>query len=92
MIEVWKILHKKEDVDPSTWFNLATENSERETRMTSNPWNFKAQSFKTETRNNFFSVRTLAPWNNLPSEVKSATNINRYDKWQKKTMMCKPEK
>ena len=54
MIEVWKILHNQEDVDPSTWFNLAAENSERETRMTSDPWNLKAQTFKTEVRKNFF--------------------------------------
>ena len=68
MIEVWKILHNQEDVDPSTWFNLATENSERETRMTSDPWNLKAQTFKTEVRKNFFSVRTPTPWNNLPKK------------------------
>ena len=37
MIEVWKTLRHKEDVDPATWFKLASEHSEQETRMSSDP-------------------------------------------------------
>ena len=87
MIEVWKILHHQEDVNPSTWFKLAAENSERETRMSTDPWNIKPQTFKTEIRKHFFSVRTPDPWNSLPKEVKNAKNINSfknsYDNWHK---------
>ena len=72
MIEVWKILHNKEDVDPATWFKLASEHSEQETRMSSDPWNVKIPTSKTEARKHFFSVRTPAKWNNLPREIKSA--------------------
>ena len=60
MIEVWKILDHKEDVDPDT-------NSEQETRMSSDPWN--QPTSKIETRKHFFSVRTPKHWNNLPREI-----------------------
>ena len=38
MIEVWKILHQKDDVNPQTWFKMASE-SDRHTRQSANPWN-----------------------------------------------------
>ena len=75
MIEVWKILHGKEDVNPETWFSLVG-GKERETRINDQQTTLIRPRCKHETRERFFSVRVVDRWNKLPSHVREATTIN----------------
>ena len=86
MIQVWKIVHKYDDSDESTWFSRASENTSRITRSTDVPLNLKEQNFRCEVRRNFFSVRTVKPWNTIPSEIREINSlrlfINKFDEWK----------
>ena len=77
MIQVWKILHQKDDVDPQTWFKMASE-SDRHTRQSSNPWNLSTGTGNNDVRLNFFSIRVVEQWNSLPDSVKSAETMNSF--------------
>ena len=88
MIEVYKILTGKEDVDPKAWFTLAQEGRRAaETRISTGFLNLvKPTMVKAlKLRENFFSVRVVDPWNALPDVVKKAETVNtfkiRYDKF-----------
>lgn len=78
MIEVWKILHGKDDVDSGTWFSLAGEHAQRETRQSSDPLNLVKPRARLDIRQNFFSIRVVDKWNSLPSQIKSAKSINAF--------------
>ena len=79
MIQVWKILHQKDNVDPRIWFNMASD-GERLTRHSASPWNIHKPdvSKSNEVRLNFFSVRVVDKWNNLPESVKSSVSVNNF--------------
>ena len=87
MIEVYKILTGKEDVNPEAWFTLAQEGrTAAETRISKGFLNLIKPTMvkKLQLRENFFSVRVVDPWNALPDVVKKAETVNafknRYDK------------
>ena len=87
MIEVFKILTGKEDVDPGAWFTLAQGGRQAaETRNSKGFLNLiKPVVVKQlQLREKFFSVRVVDPWNVLPDVVKKAETVNtfknRYDK------------
>ena len=77
-----------DDVRPETWFTLANT-VEREgaanTRSTTNNYTIKESWPNTDIRRNFFSLRVIKPWNNLPDQVKSVSTVdsfkNAYDDW-----------
>ena len=75
MIEVWKILHGREDVNPETWFSLVG-GKERETRINDHRTTLIKPRCKHEPREKFFSVRVVERWNALPSRVREAETIN----------------
>ena len=79
MIEVWKILHGEENVDPSTWFRLASDGAARNTRQASvDSLNLKPPPWNGEIRRNFFSVRVVGEWNKLPASVQNSGSINSF--------------
>ena len=57
MIEVWKILHGNEDVNPGTFFTMAAQESTRVTRLSSHPLNIAMPMARLDIRRNFFSLR-----------------------------------
>ena len=75
MIEVWKILNEEEDVKYSTWFTMASDHSMKVTRQSSNPYNILKPKYNSDIRKNFFSVRIVDMWNNLPENVHKAGSI-----------------
>lgn len=84
MIQVWKILHKYDDVEPQTWFRMASE-GDRLTRQSANPWNISRAAATNdvrgkdlEIRTNFFSVRVIEKWNSLPDFVQSSHTMNMF--------------
>ena len=78
MIEVWKLLHGKENVDKSHWFTLASEVAMRPTRQSSAPLAIKPPHWKGEIRRNFFSNRVVEHWNHLPQTLQNSSDINSF--------------
>ena len=69
MIQVWKTLHEKDDVNPETWFTPMSS-SGAVTGLSSDPLNIMkpSRTKNLDIRTNFWTVDT---WNNLPLELKS---------------------
>ena len=79
MIEVYKIMTGKVDVQPSTWFTpLVTRDGAASTRATSGYLNLTVKKGNKEFRQNQFSVRVVPRWNNLPDEVKHQPTLNMF--------------
>ena len=78
MIQTFKIIHSVEDVNPTHWFQLASDHSTRETRQSTDPYNILPKAAKTEIRRNFFSCRVVNEWNKLPASVKNAPSVNTF--------------
>ena len=80
LIEVYKILTGKSNVDLKTWFTLTspTEDSVR-TRTADGFLNLvKPPIPKTDLRNHFFSNRVVSQWNQLPNNIKMAKSITEF--------------
>ena len=77
MIEVYKIMTGKVDVQPSIWFTaLPSREGAAGTRTNTGYLNLSRKKAKTETRLNQFSVRVVSRWNSLPNTVKSQPTLN----------------
>ena len=76
---IFKILHGHSNVDWNLWFtkNVAAIGG-RETRSAADPHSLRMPPSRLELRRNFFSLRVVEKWNNLPSEVKSAQNVKQF--------------
>ena len=74
MSMVYKILTGKEDVDPTEWFEMAT-NSTRATRTAADPLNVRVRHGRLDTRRHFFSVRVTEDWNKVPSDIKKVRTV-----------------
>ena len=77
MIEVWKILHGKEDVDFKTWFSLVDDYHSRTTRLSDSLILAKPKA-KLDIRKYFFSHRVVDRWNALPYKVKNADCLDTF--------------
>ena len=79
MIDTFKILTGKVDVQPSIWFSpLEAREGAASTRATSGPYNLARTEAKSEIRKNQFSVRVVPKWNALPDLVKSQDTLNHF--------------
>ena len=72
MIGVYKLLHEKEDIDHTKFFDL-NPNTTR-----GHPLKLKKKSCKRDVRKHFFSHRVVTPWNNLPEAVVTAPTLNTF--------------
>ena len=73
MIEVYKILHGFEDVDPTKFFTLSNR------RSRGHRWKLeRPDHWRTTMRGNCFSIRVIEPWNNLEEEIVNAPSIKRF--------------
>ena len=78
-IQVWKTLHRKDAVNPETWFTFANQRAAGvPTRLSSDPWNLNLPPYEKEIRKNFWSVRCVDSWNNLPTSLKSASELETF--------------
>ena len=75
LVQTYKILHKVNSVEESTWFTRVSNASGRVTRLSADPLNLSKETCRTELRRNFFSQRVIDKWNTLPSEVKTAPSV-----------------
>ena len=78
MVETFKTVHGINKLDKHTFFEFVAETSERTTRLGQDPLNLKAKRFNTDVRKNFWSVRVVKPWNDLPSDIKHASSLGAF--------------
>ena len=77
MIETYKILTNKVDVNPRTWFTLlSNRDGAAGTRGMSGCLNLERKEAKNNPRLNQFSVRVVSIWNSLPDHIKSQETLN----------------
>ena len=67
-----RILNGLDKVDPSTWFTMRCKSHDRNTRLSSDPLTIATPSSRLALRSNFFSVRVVSQWNQLPLSVRQA--------------------
>ena len=80
MIEVYRILNGYDDIDPRKFFKLSNRTSRGHSLKLQYP-----DHWRTQVRANFFSIRVIKPWNELPSKVVEANSVatfkSNYDKF-----------
>ena len=85
IIQTWKILNSKDQVQENHWFQRYTENQGPETRMSSNSVNLRHKPFRTDIRRHSYGVRVPKIWNDIPMKVRSEVKIyqlkNKYDEF-----------
>ena len=97
MIETFKTMNGFNNVKKENWF-IPTQENARETRRTTSVTTEGVEKrthilergcSRLETRKNFFTVRIVNDWNNLPETVKKQKTVNAfkgaYDRWKKST-------
>jgi hypothetical protein len=73
MLQTFRIIRNIDNLDEDTFFTKA-----HDTRTRGNGYKLFKKHCNTNIRKNAFSQRTIERWNDLPSEVVSATTINRF--------------
>ena len=79
MIQLYKIMTKKERIDPESFFELANLDKTR-----GHCFKIKVPLARSNVRRQSFSARTVRLWNSLPEEVVTANSVNTF-----KTMLDK---
>ena len=86
MLETFKILKGIDDVDYRTWFARVHELHQKTRQAVTvsadgKCWysdNIAVPKAKLDVRKNFFSVRVVEKWNNLPISVRKAANVDQF--------------
>ena len=79
LIQAYRVLSGKADVDPNIWFTLYQPAEDTvSTRQAGGHLNLVPQQWKGEVRKNFWSIRIVESWNKLPSSVKLASTVNEF--------------
>ena len=92
MLETFKILNGFSKVDSEKLFTPLHNTSQRLTRLSADPQNIYPKQAKGDVRKNFFTVRVIPAWNNLPKIVKESANPTifkkRYDSYIRNLMVA----
>ena len=75
LIEVYKIITGKLNIDPYQFFELHGDSSTRGHSL-----KLKKRRTLHHFRNKFFTNRVVTPWNNLPEHIVSAPSVNSFKK------------
>ena len=78
MIQVWKYIHGKSS-SSQRMFQLASDKHSRRTRHTAKPFNIAKPKCHREVRQNFFTVRCVDAWNQLPTEVQGMDDMVKFE-------------
>ena len=80
LIQVFKIMNKIDNVRSDYWFDRTQNNSVGSvvTRARADPNNLVKKRCRHENRKNFFSLRVVDDWNELPTAVKESVSLNRF--------------
>jgi hypothetical protein len=85
---VHKIVHGNGDLNPDNWFDRMPVG--HVTRASADPLNIRARNANLELRKNFFSIRIVKQWNNVPSHVKSLSSPEKFKRELRKWMAAAP--
>ena len=75
LIETFKILKGISKVSSDQWFNTVGPSPIQVTRNRAFHLNLNPKRARTDIRKNFFTIRVIEKWNQLPTEVKDAKNV-----------------
>ena len=103
MIQTFRTMTGLDNVDKAAWFQFRSASNARATRSTVTI-NEQGQqerenvlfmeSVRVDTRKNFFTVRVVNTWNQLPEEVKNQKTVSafkrHYDDW-KESQQTQPD-
>ena len=78
LLQTFKILNKKEDVEPETWFRQLQADRGARTRMRGGGVSLALTRSRLELRRNFYSQRVVGPWNRLQGEVRLSKTVNEF--------------
>ena len=86
MIQVYKVLHKVDNVDPANYFTRSASIHQHATRSaTTIADNAESEAFglvpeaaRSEIRRQFFTVRSVSKWNDLPKRVQESPSVNSF--------------
>ena len=73
MIEVYKMFNGLDDLNIEDYFDL-----DKNDRTRGHNLKIKKKSFKLDLRKNFFSLRVVDQWNNLPADVINSPTLNTF--------------
>ena len=96
MIETFKVVNGFTKVDKNEWFIFRSADETRRTRSTASVSEegeiemrsnvMFRENVRLEVRKNFFNVRVVKEWNQIPERVKKVQSVNAfknaYDKWK----------
>ena len=79
LLQAYRVLTGKDNVDPSTWFSMYQPPEDQvRTRQAAGYRNVVPNQWNGEIRRNFWSVRVVEPWNNLPDCVKESNTVDMF--------------
>jgi hypothetical protein len=82
MVQVYKIVTGKDNVKGETWFKMAAEGAVR-TRQAAGLMNILKPRTRLEIRSNFFSVRVIESWNDIPVKIKMSRTTGQFKRQYK---------
>jgi hypothetical protein len=77
MAMVHKLTNRRGGLDPAQWFEMAADGA-RSTRSAANPRNLRLRQGRLEIRRNFFCVRVVDSWNNIPDSVRAVAKSEQF--------------
>ena len=88
LIEVYKMIHGLTNIDCTQFFTINQNRSGASTR--GHQYRLTVPQVRTERRRNFFSIRVVKHWNNLPADVVNSASLNsfksNYDKYVRQSL------
>jgi len=76
MAMVHKIVQRKSGLDPETWFEMA--GARRNTRSAADPLNIVVKHGRLDVRREFFTMRVIESWNEIPPDIKAVESAARF--------------
>ena len=78
MVQVYRILHRKDRVSEETWFRRTVNEHNRTTRQSADILNLYKPPCVSELRRTFFSQRVIDQWNQIPLEIRHSTSVKSF--------------
>ena len=75
IVQTFKIIHRHENVQRSTWFELLDAERQHRTRLAQGGLSLVAKRARLDLRQNFFSHKTVNMWNKLSPEQRSYSSV-----------------
>ena len=87
LIETYKTLNGKNDVDVECWFDFVRDRHSRDTRSREADF-LISEKTRLDVRKHFFKNRVTNDWNNLPIEIRTAQSTNSFKNYYDEYLRC----